>query len=83
YEPMAPGYDFPLNKKGALEDLKHSDLDTAKKMMLASREEYLNYFKENPESITKNVVFGDINKYEWYLLERKHLNHHFSQFNLL
>lgn len=83
YQPMPPGYDFPLNKKGELEDLKHSDLDTAKKMMLEAREEYLTYFKENPESITKNAVFGEINKYEWYLLERKHLNHHFKQFGLI
>ena len=28
-------------------------------------------------------VFGELNKYESYLLERKHLNHHFEQFNLL
>ena len=29
------------------------------------------------------LVFGELNKYEWYLLERKHLNHHFNQFNLI
>ena len=38
---------------------------------------------ENPDAVFNNIVFGELNKYEWYLLERKHLNHHFEQFNLL
>ncbi|MBV1924436.1 MAG: phenylacetic acid degradation bifunctional protein PaaZ, partial [Flavobacteriaceae bacterium] len=83
YEPFPKEVDFPLHKKGALEDLRHANLEEAKKMLLEAREEYLTYFKENPERITKNAVFGEINKYEWYLLERKHLNHHFSQFGLI
>ena len=29
------------------------------------------------------MVFGELNRYEWYLLERKHLNHHFEQFGLI
>ena len=52
-------------------------------MFLEAREEYLTYFKENPDAIVQNVVFGELNKFEWYLLERKHLNHHFEQFNLI
>jgi len=83
YEPFPEEVDFPLHKKGELEELRHSDLDAAKKMLLEAREEYLAYFKENPTIVTKNAVFGEINKYEWYLLERKHLNHHFSQFGLI
>ena len=66
-----------------IENLIHSDLETAKKMLLEAREEYLEYFKENPDAKTRNVVFGELNKFEWYLLERKHLNHHFKQFNLI
>ena len=50
---------------------------------MEAREEYLQYFNDNPEAKTKNVVFGELNKFEWYLMERKHLNHHFEQFNLL
>ena len=83
YDPFPEEVDFPLHKKGELEDLRHTNLDTAKKMLLEAREEYLTYFKENPESVTKNAVFGEINKYEWYLLERKHLNHHFKQFGII
>ena len=47
------------------------------------RKKYLEYFKENPDATLSNMVFGELNKYEWYLLERKHLNHHFEQFGLI
>ena len=47
------------------------------------RAKYLEYFKDNPEAKLKNLVFGELNKYESYLLERKHLNHHFEQFGLI
>ncbi|MCF6306348.1 MAG: phenylacetic acid degradation bifunctional protein PaaZ [Flavobacteriaceae bacterium] len=83
YEPMAPGFDFPLHKKGEVETLRHENLQVAKLKMLEAREEYLAFFKENPKAILKNVVFGNLEKFDWYLLERKHLNHHFKQFGLL
>ena len=35
------------------------------------------------EAKLKNLVFGELNRYESYLLERKHLNHHFEQFGLI
>ncbi|MDC8003292.1 phenylacetic acid degradation bifunctional protein PaaZ [Aureisphaera galaxeae] len=83
YKKMPSGYDFPLAERSEITKAKHPDLETAKAKLLEAREEYLAYFKQNPEARTKNVVFGELNKFEWYLLERKHLNHHFEQFNLL
>lgn len=83
YEQMPREYDFPLSEKSEMKTFKHPDLDTSKKMMLEAREEYLQFFKENPDALTKNAVFGALNKFECYLLERKHLNHHFSQFGLI
>ncbi|MEM7186876.1 MAG: phenylacetic acid degradation bifunctional protein PaaZ [Bacteroidota bacterium] len=83
YKKMPRGYDFPLAKESEIEKPKHADLATAKENMLEARDEYLAYFKENPDARTNNVVFGSLNRFEWYLLERKHLNHHFEQFNLL
>ncbi len=83
YKKMPHGYDFPLADTSEIEKCKHPDLATAKEKMLEARDEYLAYFKENPEARTNNVVFGALNKFEWYLLERKHLNHHFEQFGLL
>ncbi len=83
YDKMPREFDFPLADKAKINALRHQDLETAKIKLKESRTNYLNFFKENPESKTKNVVFGELNKYEWYLLERKHLNHHFEQFGLL
>ncbi len=83
YEKMPQGYDFPLREKSEMDTLKHPDLATAKAGFLASREQYLEYFNENPDVRTKNAVFGELNRFEWYLIERKHLNHHFEQFGLI
>ena len=83
YEKMPRGYDFPLAEKSEIEKLKHATLEEAKEKFLEARSAYLAYFKENPSATLKNAVFGDLNRYEWYLMERKHLNHHFEQFNLL
>lgn len=71
-----------MKQDGTLEDLNHADLEMAKTQMIEARKEYLDYFKKNPKETTKNAVFGELSKYEWTLLERKHLNHHFEQFNL-
>jgi oxepin-CoA hydrolase/3-oxo-5,6-dehydrosuberyl-CoA semialdehyde dehydrogenase len=70
-------------KKGELEDLIHPDFETAKAKFFEARATYQAFFKENPEAVMKNMVFGELNRYESYLLERKHLNHHFEQFGLI
>ncbi|WP_374958854.1 MaoC/PaaZ C-terminal domain-containing protein, partial [Gilvibacter sp.] len=83
YKKMPREYDFPLAAQSKINEHLHADLETAKTKMLEAREAYLQFFNENPDAITNNVVFGPLNKFEWYLLERKHLNHHFEQFGLL
>lgn len=83
YEPFPKGTAFPTMKKGELEDLIHPDLATAKAKFWEAREAYVSFFKQNPEAVMKNMVFGHLNRYESYLLERKHLNHHFEQFDVL
>ena len=83
YTKMPHNHDFPLAEESEITKLKHADLNTAKQMLIEARSNYLAYFKQNPDATTKNVVFGDLNKFEWYLLERKHLNHHFEQFGLI
>ncbi|BAO55646.1 phenylacetic acid degradation protein PaaN, ring-opening aldehyde dehydrogenase [Nonlabens marinus S1-08] len=84
YKKMPQNHKMPLMKQdGTLEDLKHEDLQTAKAKMLEAREEYLDYFKRNPKAVTKNAVFGELSKYEWSLLERKHVSHHLTQFGII
>lgn len=83
YDKMPREYDFPLAEKSKISEVRHENLEVAKVQLLEARNEYLEYFKEHPEATLKNTVFGDMNRYEWYLLERKHLNHHFEQFGLI
>lgn len=83
YKPMPREYDFPLAEQSKINEAIHPDLETAKLKMLEARADYLAFFKENPEAKTKNAVFGNLGKFDCYLLERKHLNHHFGQFGLL
>ena len=83
YEKFPLGTNFPTMKKGEVEDLVHPDFDTAKAKFFEARAQYKAFFTENPEAVLKNMVFGELNKYESYLLERKHLNHHFEQFGLI
>jgi oxepin-CoA hydrolase/3-oxo-5,6-dehydrosuberyl-CoA semialdehyde dehydrogenase len=83
YSKMPRAYNFPLYEAGIQPALKHENLAFAKAELLKARKAYLDFYKKNPKATTKNAVFGTLNKYEWYLMERKHLNHHFEQFNLL
>lgn len=83
YNKFPKNSQFPQLEKDTLDALKHPDLTSAIEKFKEQREKYLAYFKENPEAKLKNLVFGELNKYESYLLERKHLNHHFEQFGLI
>lgn len=83
YNKMPRAFDFPLAEESKIAALEHESLEVAKEKMMEAREDYLAYFAEHPDAILKNVVFGELNRYEWYLIERKHLNHHFEQFGLI
>ncbi|MEO0626312.1 MAG: phenylacetic acid degradation bifunctional protein PaaZ [Bacteroidota bacterium] len=83
YRKFPKGFDFPLAEKSQINVLRHADLRKSIEKMMEARERYLNYYKENPGIRAKHAVFGELNGYEWYLMERKHLNHHFEQFNIL
>jgi len=83
YKPMIKKFDHPDLKKGELEDLRYGSLAEAKKEMLKSYDAFEAFFKENPEATTPNTVFGDLDKFHWDLLNRKHVAHHFRQFGLV
>ncbi|HNQ26830.1 MAG TPA: phenylacetic acid degradation bifunctional protein PaaZ [Aquaticitalea sp.] len=83
YEKFPQNVAFPLYEKDVLQPLKYANLAEAKQKFIEAREAYKAYFKTHPDARTRNVVFGDLNRFEWYLLERKHLNHHFEQFGML
>ena len=83
YDKFPKNSKFPQLDNDSLETLKHPDFKTAVEKFKEQREAYLMFFKEHPEATLNNIVFGELNRYEWYLVERKHLNHHFEQFGLL
>jgi oxepin-CoA hydrolase/3-oxo-5,6-dehydrosuberyl-CoA semialdehyde dehydrogenase len=83
YRKFPKGSEFHLAERAKINEPKHENLETAKAKMLEARATTLQFFKDNPGVRNKHGVFGPSNSYEWYLMERKHLNHHFSQFNLL
>ncbi|WP_417289860.1 phenylacetic acid degradation bifunctional protein PaaZ [Corallibacter sp.] len=83
YRKFPQNSQFPQLEKDTLDNLKHQDLETAIEKFKEQRKKYIEFFKENPDAKLKNLVFGELNRYESYLLERKHLNHHFEQFGLI
>ena len=83
YRPMPKQFDHPMLKKGEQEALRFGSLDEAKAKFFELHEAYQNYFKENEGKTTVNPVFGPLTKFEWDLVCRKHLHHHFDQFNLI
>ncbi len=83
YRAMPKNFDMPAMKKGELEDLRFESLQEAKEGFLNAWDAFETYYKENPDAIAANAVFGELDKDHWDLLNRKHFNHHFEQFNLL
>ncbi|MEM1001409.1 MAG: phenylacetic acid degradation bifunctional protein PaaZ [Bacteroidota bacterium] len=83
YKKMPREFGAPPRLEEEIKTLTHPDLETAKIKLLEAYDDHVTYFKENPEAKLKNIVFGNLNRYEWNLFHRKHFNHHFEQFNLL
>ncbi len=83
YRKMPKHYKMPLMIADDTEPLRHADLNTAKAALIAAYEDFHAYFKAHPDAKTKNAVFGELNYFEWKLLNRKHFTHHFEQFGLL
>jgi len=83
YKPMPREFKHPMLEKGKTEELRFENLAEAKKAYLTAYDRYEQFFKDNPEATTANTVFGMLDRYHWYLLNRKHLNHHFEQFGLI
>lgn len=83
YSPMPKLFKLPLYKDNKLPALKHPDLETAVEAAKEARKELAQFFLKNPDAKPVHVIFGPLTKYEWGLLDRKHLNHHFEQFGLI
>jgi len=83
HTPMMRGFNHPTLRKGELEDLRYGSLDEAIEGFFKAKAAYDKYFKENKGRKTLNPSFGQLSKFEWDLLRRKHIHHHFEQFGLV
>lgn len=83
YYHMPETYPHPDLKKDTTEDLRFGSLAEAKEAFLVAYEEFQQYYKENPEAIHNNSVFGPLDKEHWDLMHRKHIHHHFEAFDLI
>ncbi|GAB5565355.1 MAG: phenylacetic acid degradation bifunctional protein PaaZ [Winogradskyella sp.] len=83
YKKMPKEHPAPKQLEKELETLSYNSLMEAKQNLLDAFDNYIEFFKKQPEAKLTNIVFGELNKYEWNLFHRKHFNHHFEQFGLL
>ncbi len=83
YLPMPKDFTQPFYKNDRPEDLRFKDLDTAKTAFLDAFDKVEELFKSEPNVKIFNPVFGYLDEEMYYLLNRKHLNHHFKQFGLI
>lgn len=83
HKPMVKQYEHPMLRKGQLEDLRFDNLQEAKDALIKAYDEYQEYFATNKGTTTINPVFGELTKFEWDLMGRKHCDHHFRQFGLI
>lgn len=64
-------------------DYKHASLEDAKSSLLKTFDEVQIFFKENPGFTSIHPTFGELDKFLWELMGRKHFTHHFEQFGLI
>ena len=74
--PLPRNFINPLLASDELPELEFNSLETAKKKFSEELDEFYVYYEKNPDSISTNAIFGDLN-------HQKHFTHHFYQFGLL
>jgi len=81
--PMMRGFNHALLRKGEVEDLRFGSLEEAIEKYFEARESYESFFNEHQGKKILNPNFGELSKFEWDLINRKHTHHHFKQFGLV
>jgi len=83
YIAMPENYKHPKLDPEAPMPLVFGSLKEAKAVLENAFDDYLAYFKADPDIKNANAVFGLLDKTHWDLLGRKHLDHHLRQFGLV
>ena len=82
YKPLPVKFQHPYLKKEVAEDLRYGSLQEAKAAFWKSYTEVEAYFRDNPKGKLMVSMFGMLDRYHWYLQNRKHFTHHFQQFGI-
>lgn len=62
--------------------LRFQNLEEAKEHFIRGIEEFEKKFEENPNLTTLHPRFGPMSYDDWIKFHKKHIHHHFSQFEL-
>jgi hypothetical protein len=60
--------------------LELGSIKSAKEVLLLEMTKYEKHFRSSPESTPTHPIFGNLNKTEWDIFHKKHIEHHFAQF---
>ncbi len=63
--------------------LKYDSLDMAVAHLNKNVSAFFKFFEADPEAKLTNPAFGDLSFDEWLQFHKKHVTHHFTQFNLI
>lgn len=84
---LMSGRPLPKNFMNPLigEDLRSfefKDIKSACNILKSEIDDYYKFFETNPDAVTMNPTFGNLNKEEWELFHKKHFVHHLEQFGI-
>lgn len=79
--PLPKNFMNPLIGEGLL-PLEFKDMKNACNNLKSEIDDYYNFFETNPNAVTTNPTFGNLNKDEWELFHKKHFFHHLEQFGI-
>lgn len=80
-KPFKPGAAMPEEFKKIQDSNKN--LEDTKIMFLKALVKMQVYFEKHPDFVSVHSYFGELNTREWMHLHRKHILHHFRQFELI
>lgn len=82
-KPFPKHFKSPIIEGEDLPSLKEKDLASAKILFFSSIEGFYRFYRDNQDNISIHPIFGPLNGIEWEYFHKKHIKHHFQQFNLL
>ncbi len=83
YKALPQQFQHPMLKKGEAEELRFDNLTVAKEAFWKSFDAVEHFYRKNPKGKLMVAMFGMLDRYHWYLQNRKHFTYHFEQFGII